>query len=108
MAAPEDGTGESGTAGTGAPESGTADAEKPSWLLTSLFAAVVCAVLRFGGVWSWWALLWVPLLLATVAFGAHGWLLMARHRPRLGAYEWFVLVTTHLGVAIAVARIVTE
>lgn len=102
VAAPED-----GTAGGGAPESGTADAEKPSWYLTSLLVAIVCAVLRFGGVWSWWALLWAPLLLFTVALGVHDWRLMARHRPRLGAYEWFVLVTAHLGVAVAVARIVT-
>ncbi|WP_158708740.1 hypothetical protein [Streptomyces bikiniensis] len=92
----------------GAGEGGTADAEKPNWYVTGLLAAIACAVLRLGGVWSWWALLWAPLLLFAVALGAHDWRLMARHRPRLGAYERFVLVTAHLGVAVAVARIVTR
>ncbi|MFJ7127393.1 hypothetical protein [Streptomyces sp. NPDC098101] len=95
-AAPEDGA-----------EGGAEGAEKPGWYLASLFAALACVVLRFGGVWTWWALLWVPLLLLAVACGVDNWRLMARHRPRLGAYEWFVLVTTHLGVALAAVRIAT-
>ncbi|MFB7027568.1 MULTISPECIES: hypothetical protein [unclassified Streptomyces] len=90
-----------------APEDGAERTEKPSWYLASLFAAIACAVLRLGGVWTWWALLWVPLLLLAVAFGVDDWRLMARPRPRLGAYGWFALVTAHLGVTVAAARIVT-
>ncbi|WP_432086815.1 hypothetical protein [Streptomyces sp. bgisy095] len=96
---------ENGSVPAATPEGGAAGAKKPSWYPASLFAAIACAVLRFGGVWTWWALLWVPLLLLTVAFGVDNWRLMARHRPRLGAYEWFVLVTAHLGVALAAVRI---
>ncbi|MEU9148136.1 hypothetical protein [Streptomyces sp. NPDC048349] len=73
--------------------------EKPGWSLTAFLFGTVCAVLRLGGDWSWWALLWAPILVLAVGSAAYEWVLLARHRWRMGLLEWGFLVLSHLGFA---------
>ncbi|WP_329391833.1 hypothetical protein OG625_40915 (plasmid) [Streptomyces sp. NBC_01351] len=70
-----------------------------------LLFAVVSAVLRFGGVWSWWALLWAPLFVVAVGFLAYEWRLLARSNWRMRALEWGFLVVAHCGFAVSLAGI---
>ncbi|KMO96998.1 hypothetical protein ACS04_15085 [Streptomyces roseus] len=81
------------------------DQQKPGWVLTALFFGVTCAVLRLGEVWSWWALLWVPLLVLAIGSLVYEWRLMARSRWRMGPLDWGLLVTSHLGLAAALAAV---
>ncbi|MFB8396388.1 hypothetical protein [Streptomyces yangpuensis] len=76
-----------------------------SWELALLLTGATCAVLRFGGVWSWWALLWIPLLAVTLGCLAFEWQTLARNRWRTGVGEWLLLVVAHLGLVAALAMI---
>ncbi|MFJ3861634.1 hypothetical protein ACIPRL_36100 [Streptomyces sp. NPDC090085] len=78
----------------------------PTWSLMVVLTGAACAVLRFGGVWSWWALLWVPLLVATAGLMIHQWRVLARRHWRMGIVEWFMLVVAHLGCLAAVGLII--
>ncbi|MFJ9551864.1 hypothetical protein [Streptomyces erythrochromogenes] len=62
-------------------------------------------MLRFGGVWSWWALLWVPLLAVAIGCLVLEWQTLARNRWRMGVGGWLMLVVAHLGCAAALAMI---
>ncbi|MEU9164185.1 hypothetical protein AB0D29_28445 [Streptomyces sp. NPDC048424] len=79
--------------------------QTPSWSLMVPLTGAACAVLRFGGVWSWWALLWIPLLTAAVAGIVLEWRVLARNRLRMGIIEWLMLTAAHLGSAAAVGLI---
>ncbi|WP_420077962.1 hypothetical protein ACN6AT_00440 [Streptomyces sp. JL4002] len=80
--------------------------KKPTWSLMVVLTGAACAVLRFGGVWSWWALLWAPLLVATAGLMIHQWRLLARSHWRMGIVEWLMLVVAHLGCLAAVGLII--
>ncbi|MFD9036432.1 hypothetical protein ACFVZW_35645 [Streptomyces sp. NPDC059567] len=82
------------------------DKGKPAWSLMVLLTGAACAVLGFGAAWSWWALLWAPLLLLAVAFTIREWRVMAGNHWRAGVLEWFLLAVAHLGMVAAVALIV--
>ncbi|MCB5168455.1 hypothetical protein LG634_26985 [Streptomyces bambusae] len=81
-------------------------AEKPGWdVVLGLFGAA-CAVLRYGSAWSWWALLWVPLMAVGVGATVYEWRLLARGRRRMGGpVAWLLLVLAHAGLAVAVIRL---
>ncbi|MGW9083976.1 hypothetical protein [Streptomyces yangpuensis] len=63
------------------------------------------AVLRLTDVWSWWAVLWAPLLVLAVGSAAHEWLLTARSQWRLSPMEWVFLVVAHLALAASLALV---
>ncbi|MEU6299805.1 hypothetical protein [Streptomyces erythrochromogenes] len=77
----------------------------PSWQLAVPLTGATCAVLRFGGVWTWWALLWVPLLAVTIGCLVLEWQTLARNRWRMGVGGWLMLVVAHLGCVAAFAMI---
>ncbi|MER6197034.1 hypothetical protein ABT234_06610 [Streptomyces sp. NPDC001586] len=79
--------------------------QTPSWSLTVPLTGAACAVLHFGGVWSWWALLWLPLLATAVAGIVIEWRVLARNRWRMGIIEWLLFTTAHLGSAAAMGLI---
>ncbi|GHE75232.1 hypothetical protein GCM10018785_49520 [Streptomyces longispororuber] len=75
--------------------------EAPGWLPAVFLFGVVCVVFRFGGVWSWWALLWAPLLAAALGVTVYEWRLLARSRWRMPVTEWCLLAAAHAGCAAA-------
>ncbi|WP_219667382.1 hypothetical protein [Streptomyces bambusae] len=75
--------------------------QKPGWTLVAFLVGAVCAVLRFVDIWSWWALLWAPLLAFAAAATAYEWRVLARQRWRMGPVEWVFLGLTHLGCVAA-------
>ncbi|WP_405787216.1 hypothetical protein OG753_04150 [Streptomyces sp. NBC_00029] len=75
----------------------------PSWSLPVPLTGATCAVLHFGGVWTWWALLWAPLLVATVVCIAYEWRATARTHWRMGFGAWLLLTVAHLGCVAALA-----
>ncbi|MFJ3881044.1 hypothetical protein ACIPW5_26820 [Streptomyces sp. NPDC090077] len=79
--------------------------QKPGWILPVLLVGAVSAVLNFGGVWSWWALLWAPL--SAIAVGAMGyeWRLLSQCRWRMSALEWALLAVSHVGLAASLAAV---
>ncbi|MFD7833944.1 hypothetical protein [Streptomyces sp. NPDC059761] len=79
--------------------------QKPGWSLTMLLFGAVNAVFAFTGVWSWWALLWAPLL--AIGFGAmvYEWRLLTRNKWRMSAMEWVFLTMAHVGLAAILAAI---
>ncbi|MCP3819039.1 hypothetical protein NLX86_13210 [Streptomyces sp. A3M-1-3] len=79
--------------------------QTPAWSLTVLLTGAACAVLRFGDVWSWWTLLWAPLLATAVGFMVHEWRVLARNHWRMRIIEWLLLTVAHLGCVAAVALI---
>ncbi|GGS39612.1 hypothetical protein Snoj_28170 [Streptomyces nojiriensis] len=80
--------------------------QTPTWSPMVVLTGAACAALRFGGVWSWWALLWAPLLAATVGFMIHQWRVLARNHWRMGIIEWLLLTVAHLGCLAAVGLII--
>ncbi|MFK0237702.1 hypothetical protein [Streptomyces vinaceus] len=78
---------------------------KPGWFPTSLLFGAVCAVLRFADSWSWWALLWAPLLVLALGATVYEWQLLARSRWRMAPVEWGLLAISHLGLAAALAAV---
>ncbi|MFD0723509.1 hypothetical protein [Streptomyces globosus] len=70
-----------------------------------LIFALVAVVLRHTAVWSWWALLWVPLLLLGIATTVHDWRLSARNRWRIGLMEWLSLVLANVSLAVCLAAV---
>ncbi|MET9840413.1 hypothetical protein ABZZ01_21905 [Streptomyces virginiae] len=62
-------------------------------------------MLHFGGVWSWWALLWVPLLAVTIGCLVLEWQALAHNHWRMGVGEWLLLIVAHLGFLAACALI---
>ncbi|MFB7980882.1 hypothetical protein [Streptomyces vinaceus] len=66
---------------------------------------MTCAFLRLGEVWSWWALLWVPLLVLAIGSLVYEWRLLARSRWRMGLMDWGSLVISHLGLAASLAAV---
>ncbi|MEV4192232.1 hypothetical protein [Streptomyces toxytricini] len=73
--------------------------------MPGLLFAAVAVVLRHTTVWSWWALLWMPLLLLGVVTTVHEWRLSARNRWRIGVMEWLSLVLTNVGLAVCLAAV---
>lgn len=82
--------------------------EKPGWSLTALLLGAVNAVLTLGGVWSWWALLWLPLLAVGVGAVVYEWRLLARSRWHMGSLEWVFLVVAHVGLAASLAAVLAD
>ncbi|MGW6979260.1 hypothetical protein ACWGE1_07415 [Streptomyces sp. NPDC054932] len=80
--------------------------QKPSWGLAVVLTGLVCTVLRFGDVWSWWFLLWAPLLAAAVGDIVHEWRVLMRNDWRMGIIEWLMLTVAHLGFG-AVAAVIS-
>ncbi|MCJ1678525.1 hypothetical protein MTF65_14440 [Streptomyces sp. APSN-46.1] len=68
-----------------------------------LFFGAVFAILNHGGTWSWWALLWAPLLSIAIGSMAYEWRLLARRQWRMNALEWVFLVTAHVSLAALLA-----
>ncbi|MFJ7775885.1 hypothetical protein [Streptomyces yangpuensis] len=62
-------------------------------------------MLQFGGVWSWWALLWVPLLAVTIGCLVLEWQALARNRWRMGVGGWLLLSIAHFGLLAACALV---
>ncbi|MFD0266339.1 hypothetical protein ACFVGY_07065 [Streptomyces sp. NPDC127106] len=60
---------------------------------------VVCVLLRLTDVWSWWALLWTPVLLLAVGTTVCEWRLSAHPRWQMGILEWLSLIIAHVGLA---------
>ncbi|WP_314252326.1 hypothetical protein [Streptomyces sp. DSM 40907] len=79
--------------------------EKPGWGLAATLFAVLSLVLRLTDVWSWWAVLWAPLLVLGAGCVVYEWRLTARSRWRMGPMEWVLLVVTHLSLLAALARV---
>lgn len=79
--------------------------QTPAWSLMVVLTGAACAVLRFGGVWSWWILLWAPLLATTVGCIVHEWRVLARNHWHMGIIEWLMLTVAHLGCVAAVGLI---
>ncbi|MFJ3966135.1 hypothetical protein [Streptomyces sp. NPDC090036] len=75
--------------------------QTPAWSLTVVLTGAACAVLRFGGVWSWWILLWAPLLATAVGFMVHQWRVLACNHWRMGIIEWLMLTAAHIGCVAA-------
>ncbi|WP_374774762.1 hypothetical protein OG756_19310 [Streptomyces sp. NBC_01310] len=87
------------------PSSSVRELQKPGWSLPLLFLGLVSAVLHFGGVRSWWALLWAPLFVLAVGATVYEWRLLARSRWRMGPLEWVFLAITHLVIAASLATV---
>ncbi|GGS93438.1 MULTISPECIES: hypothetical protein [Streptomyces] len=73
--------------------------------MPGLLFAAVAAVLRCTSVWSWWALLWVPLLLLGVVVTVQEWRLSARKRWRIGVMEWLSLVLANTSLAVCLTAV---
>ncbi|MCX4546449.1 hypothetical protein [Streptomyces sp. NBC_01565] len=79
--------------------------QKPGWSLPVVLSGATGVVLRLGDVWSWWALLWVPLLALAVATAVYGWRLLARSRWRMDPLQWGFLALSHLGLVASLTAI---
>ncbi|MER6316463.1 hypothetical protein ABT237_22215 [Streptomyces sp. NPDC001581] len=79
--------------------------QTPTWSLMVVLTGAAGTVLHFGGVWSWWILLWIPLLATTVGCIVYEWRVLARNHWRMGIIEWLMLVVAHLGCVAAVGLI---
>lgn len=77
--------------------------QKPGWILPVLLVGAVSAVLNFGGVWSWWALLWAPLFFIAVGTMGYEWRLLSHCRWRMNPLEWALLAVSHVGLAASLA-----
>ncbi|MFE6160753.1 hypothetical protein ACFQ7F_17785 [Streptomyces sp. NPDC056486] len=76
------------------------------WFPAVFLFGVVFLILRFGGVWPWWPLLWAPLFAVAVAIAAYEWRLVPRNRWRMPVGEWALLVVAHAGCAASLAIVV--
>ncbi|MEV8316165.1 hypothetical protein AB0Q95_18530 [Streptomyces sp. NPDC059900] len=81
------------------------EAEAPGWFPAVFLFGVVALVFRFGGVWSWWALLWAPAFAIAVGISVYEWRLVARNRWRMSGGEWVLLAVAHAGCAASLAVI---
>ncbi|MEV6731357.1 MULTISPECIES: hypothetical protein [unclassified Streptomyces] len=79
--------------------------QKPGWSLTVLLFGAVNAVLNFGGIWSWWTLLWGPLFAIGVGAMMYEWRLLAHSRWRMSSLEWIFLAVAHVGLAASLAAV---
>ncbi|KOU15698.1 hypothetical protein ADK52_34555 [Streptomyces sp. WM6372] len=79
--------------------------QKPGWFLTASLFGAANAVLGLADVWSWWALLWAPLLVLAVGSAAYEWRLSARSRWRMGPPERVLLAVSHIGCAASLTAI---
>ncbi|WP_158710179.1 hypothetical protein [Streptomyces katrae] len=77
--------------------------QKPGWSVTVLLFGAVNAVLNFGGIWSWWALLWGPLFAIGAGAVVYEWRLLTRNQWRMSRLEWMFLAIAHIGLAAALA-----
>jgi hypothetical protein len=77
--------------------------EAPGWYLPAILVGAILATFRFGGVWSWWALLWGPLAVLALACISYEWHLTVRSKWNMGDWEWWAFIATHLGAATALA-----
>ncbi|AYV29561.1 hypothetical protein EES41_22875 [Streptomyces sp. ADI95-16] len=74
--------------------------EKTGWGLAVLFSGGLLACVRHGGTSGWWIALWAPLLILAALVTAYEWSVSARIRFRMGPWEWFALLGTHVGLLL--------
>lgn len=79
--------------------------QKPGWSLTVVLSGAVGIILRLSDVWSWWALLWAPLLALAVGSTVYNWRQSVRSRWRMDLRSWVFLALSHLGLAASLAVI---
>lgn len=82
-----------------APQAVEEQQRKPGWSVPLLLVGVAGIPLRFAGVWSWWALLWAPLLALAVCSVVYEWRLLVQSRWRMDPLQWAFLALSHLGLA---------
>ncbi|MCX4633343.1 hypothetical protein [Streptomyces sp. NBC_01443] len=78
---------------------------KPGWSLTVLLFGAVNALLAVGDIWSWWALIWGPLLAIGVGAVVYEWRLLTRSQWRMSSAEWMFLAIAHVGLAASLAAV---
>jgi len=99
LEAPE-ATGEAGDTGD---SEDAGDVETPGWFPAVFLFGVVAFIFLFGGVWSWWPLLWAPLFVAAVGMATYEWRLVVRNRWRMPVEEWALFVIANAGCALSLA-----
>ncbi|MFF2193551.1 hypothetical protein [Streptomyces sp. NPDC058157] len=87
------------------PPQAATEQQKPGWSVPLLLSGLAGAALRLAEVWSWWALLWAPLLLLTICSAAYEWRLLAHGRWRMDTLQWAFLTLSHLGLAASLTAI---